>query len=109
MEEDYLFGLKQEDQFYQNFQQKMNECDVEIEKLLKEQINNDNEKKQYFIDKNVYKKINKNTPKNLDINLLPYQYFAGVDLLAIEGVSHATALAVTSEVENGFRKFGTAD
>jgi len=106
---DYLFGLKQEYQLYVNFQQKMNECDVEIEKLLNEQINSDNEKKQHFIDKKVYKKINKNTPKNLDINLLSYQYFGGVDLLAIEGVSHATALAVMSEVGNGIRKFGTAD
>ena len=55
---------------YVNFQQKMNECDVEIEKLLKEQIYSDNEKKQHFIDKKVYKKISKNIPKNLDINFL---------------------------------------
>lgn len=106
---DYLFGLKQEYQMYINFQQKMKECDVEIEILLNEQINSDQEKKQHFIDKKVYKKINKNTPKNLDINLLSYQYFGGVDLLAIEGVSHATALAVMSEVGNDIRKFGTAD
>ena len=86
----------------------MKECDVEIEKLLKEQINNDDEKKQHYIDKKVYKKINKNTPKNLDINLLSYQYFGGVDLLAIEGVSHATTLSLMSEVGNGIYKFETA-
>lgn len=106
---DYMFGLKQEYQMYISFQQKMKECDVEIEILLNEQIKSDPEKKQHFIDKKVYKKINKNTPKNLDINLLSYQYFGGVDLLAIEGVSHATALAVMSEVGNDIRKFGTAD
>ena len=105
---DYLFGLKQEYQLYLNFQQKMIECDVEIEKLLKEQIDNDDEKKQHVIDKKVYKKINKNTPKNLDINLLSYQYFGGIDLLAIEGVSHATALSLMSEVGNGIHKFETA-
>ena len=105
---DYLFGLKQEYQLYVNFQQKIKECDVEIEKLLNEQINNDDEKKQHCIDKKVYKKINKNTPKNLDINLLSYQYFGGVDLLAIEGVSHATALSLMSEVGNGIHKFETA-
>jgi transposase len=105
---DYLFGLKQEYQLYVNFQEKMKECDVEIEKLLNEQINSDDEKRQHFIDKKVYKKINKNTPKNLDINLLSYQYFGGVDLLAIEGVSHATALALMSEVGNGIHKFETA-
>ncbi len=93
---------------YTNFQEKMKECDVEIEKLLNEQISNDDEKKQHVIDKKVYKKINKNTPKNLDINLLSYQYFGGVDLLAIEGVSHATALTLMSEVGNGIHKFETA-
>lgn len=93
---------------YINFQQKMKECDVEIEKLLKEQINNDNEEKQHFIDKKVYKKINKNTPKNLDINLLSYQYFGGIDVLAIEGVSHATTLSLMSEVGNGIFKFESA-
>lgn len=67
---------------------------------MNEQINSDDEKRQHVIDKKVYKKVNKNTPKNLDINLLSYQYFGGVDLLAIEGVSHATALALMSEVGN---------
>ena len=55
-----------------------------------------------------FKKINKNTPKNLDINLLSYHYFGGADLLAIEGVSHATDLSLMSEVGNGIHKFETA-
>jgi transposase len=53
---DYLFGLKQEYQLYVNFQKKMKKYDVEIEKLLKEQINNDDEKKQHFINKRVTKR-----------------------------------------------------
>ncbi len=53
---DYHFGLKQEYQLYVNFQQKMKECDVEIEKLLNEQINNDTEKKQHYIDKKFIKR-----------------------------------------------------
>jgi transposase len=105
---DYLFALNQEYHLYLNFQDKMKECDMEIEKLLNEQINNDDEKRQHYIDKKVYKRINKNTPKNLDINLLSYQYFEGVDLLAIEGVSHATVLTLMSEVGNGIHKFQTA-
>ena len=63
-----------------NLQTKIVECDLEIESLLNEQINKDNNKKQHHIKKKVYKKINKNTPKNMDINLLSYQYFDGVDL-----------------------------
>lgn len=62
-----------------------------------------------MIEKKVHKRINKNTPKNIDINLLSYQYFEGVDLLAIEGVSPSTVLSIMSEVgHEGLRKFDTA-
>lgn len=82
---------------------------MEIEKMLNEQINNDDQKREHYIDKKVHKKINKNSPKNIDINLVSYQYFEGVDLLAIEGVSHSTALSVMSEVGlEGLKKFETA-
>jgi transposase len=47
---DYLFGLKQKYRLYINFWQKMKEYDLEIEKLLKEQINNNDDKKQHYID-----------------------------------------------------------
>ncbi len=56
-----------------------------------------------------HKKVNKNAPKNMDVNQLAFQYFGGVDLMAIEGVSHATVMAVMSEVGlEGFKKFETA-
>jgi hypothetical protein len=106
---DYLFALKHEYQMYQHVQSTIKECDVEIEKLLSEQINNNDEKQQHFIDKKVHKRINKNTPKNMDINLMSYQYFEGIDLLAIEGVSHSTVLTVMSEVGmEGLKKFASA-
>lgn len=45
----------------------------------------------------------------MDLNQLAFQYFGGVDLMAIEGVSHATVMAVMSEVGlEGFKKFETA-
>ena len=93
---------------YLNFQSKIKECDVEIEKMLNEQINIDDNKKQHYIDKKVHKRVNKNTPKNIDINLLSYQYFEGVDLLAIEGVSYSTVLTLISEVGTGIHKFQSA-
>jgi|GEM_PF-5623462 len=40
-----------------------------------------------------HKRINKNNP-DININLLSYQYFEGVDLFAIEGVSHSTVLTL---------------
>lgn len=105
---DYLFTLKHEYEMYLNLQAKIKECDVQIEKMLNQQINSDDDKRQHFIEKKVHKRVNKNTPKNFDINLLSYQYFEGVDLLAIEGVSYSTVLTLMSEVGNGIHKFETA-
>ena len=40
---------------------------------------------------------------------MAFQYFGGIDLMAIEGVSHATILTLISEVgPDGFNKFPTA-
>ena len=105
---DLLFALKHEYQMYLIIQTKIKECDLEIEKMLQEQITADENKKQLFIDKKIYKRVNKNAPKNIDINLLAYQYFEGVDLLAIEGVSHSTVMSLMSEIGNGIHNFSTA-
>jgi len=104
---DLLFALTHEYQLYQLFQCKITECDKQIKQLLHAQIDNDENKKQHFIDKKVYKRINKNTP-DININMLSYQYFEGVDLLAIEGVSHSTVLTLMSEVGQGIHKFHSA-
>lgn len=106
---DYLFALQHECNMYQSVQASISACDAEIEKLLNEQISNNDDKRQHYIDKKVHKKVNKNSPKNIDINLVSYQYFEGVDLLSIEGVSHSTVLSVMSEVGlEGLKKFETA-
>lgn len=40
---------------------------------------------------------------------MAFQYFGGIDLMSIEGVSHATILTLISEVgPDGFNKFPTA-
>lgn len=106
---DYLFGLQQELEMYQSFQEKIISCDKEIEKLLTESIESDDNKQQHYVEAKPHKRINKNTPKNIDLNLVGYQYFEGVDLLAIEGFSHSTLLTLMSEVGlEGIKKFGSA-
>lgn len=104
---DLLFSLAHEYELYQIFQGKISECDKQIQKLLNDQIKNDENKKQHFIEGKVHKRINKNNP-DININLLSYQYFEGVDLLAIEGVSHSTVLTLMSEVGHGINKFESA-
>ncbi|TXE04020.1 IS110 family transposase [Gelidibacter salicanalis] len=107
--QDYLFVLKQELRKYQDAQQLIMECDDEIKRVLDEFINQDQVKKALCIDKKVHKRINKNTPKNIDLNLIAYQYFDGIDLYAIEGFSHGTVLTLMSELgEKGILEFQNA-
>jgi transposase len=104
---DLLFSLTHEYELYQVFQGKINQCDQQIQKLLDSQIKNDVNKKQHFIEGKVHKRLNKNNP-DININLLSYQYFEGVDLLAIEGMSYSTVLTLMSEVGHGINKFESA-
>jgi hypothetical protein len=106
---DYLFALCQELDTYDHLQKKIQQCDVEIEKILEEIIASDDNKRQHHIEPEPYKRINKNTPENIDLNLKSYQMFEGTDLLAIEGMSYSTVLSLMSEVGiEGIRKFPSA-
>lgn len=103
---DYLFGLRQEYESYNFFQTKIKACDQEIEKLIKAHIRKNPEKSKLVTSDKPYKRKNKNALEIKDFNQVAFQYFGGVDLMAIEGVSHATVMAVMSEVGiEGFKKF----
>jgi len=107
--EDYLFALKQEWSTYQHLQKQIDEIDVQIKKHLEKAIDNDDEKKQHIVSKKPYKRKNKNTIRGVDMNQMAYQYFEGVDLMAIEGVNDATIMAIIAEIGlEGIKKFKTA-
>ena len=107
--EDFLFALQQEYELYQVLQKKIAKCDIAIEKMLKTEIKKDPARKSLIAQTKVHKRINKNAPKNMDMNQVAYQYFNGIDLLDIEGVSHGTVMTIMSEVGyEGFKKFETA-
>lgn len=106
---DYLFGLKQELESYKFYQKKIEECDKQINQFLKTQIDTDPEKKKLKTDDKTHERINKNALKGIDLNQASYQYFGGVDLMKIEGLSHATILSIMSEIgPDCFLKFETA-
>ena len=106
---DYLFGLKQEYDCYKFFQDKIKDCDREIEKLVRQIIKTDPKKMQLKTTDKPYKRINKNAPEIKDFNQVSFRYFGGIDFMAIEGVSHATVMTVMSEVGvEGFKKFFTS-
>jgi hypothetical protein len=106
---DYLFALKQELDTYDHLQRKIKECDKEVEKKLNEIIESDDNKREHYIESKPHKRVNKNTPKDIDLNLKAYQMFEGTDLLAVEGMSFSTVLSLMSEVGiDGIKKFKTA-
>src|SRR3954469_20448810 len=66
-------------------------------------------KKKLSTTVKTHKRQNKNAIKGIDLNQAAYQYFEGVDLMQIEGVSHATILSIMSEIgPDGFKKFETS-
>ena len=106
---DYLFGLKQEYDRYQFYSAKILECDQEIGKFLDTTIRHKEEVVDDIPDIKYFKRQNKNAIKGIDLNIVSYQYFDGVDLLSIPGVSHSTVLTIMSEIgPDGFNKFPTA-
>jgi len=106
---DYLFALQQELDTYDHLQNKIIACDKMIDQMLNEIIDEDDNKKQHHIDPKTHKRINKNTPKDIDLNLKSYQMFEGTDLLKIEGMSYSTVLSLMSEVGiEGIKKFPSA-
>ena len=48
---DYLFALKHEYKMYHQVQSAIKECDIEIEKMLTEQINNSDDKRSILLIK----------------------------------------------------------
>ncbi len=108
--QDYLFGLKQEYRRYEFYKSMIEECDMEISEFLEHYITKKEEVVADLPKKKPYKRQNKNGLKGIDLNILSYQYFNGVDLLAIPGVSHSTVLTFMSEIgPEGLKKFDSAN
>ncbi len=107
--EDFLFGLKQEFESYEFFQKQIKACDRKIQKFVNNVLKKTPNQLKLKTSDKPYKRFNKNTVNIKNFNQVAYQYFNGVDLLAIEGVSYATILSIMSEIgPEGFRKFKTS-
>jgi len=106
---DFIFGLKQEYERYKFYLIKIQQCDKEIAKFLEVNIMKDDEVDFSQLQSKPHKRINKNTIKGIDLNRTAFQFFGGVDLFAIPGVSHSTVLTIMSELGiDGFKKFNSA-
>tara|TARA_R110001592_G_C13113092_1_gene745145 strand:+ start:292 stop:1668 length:1377 start_codon:yes stop_codon:yes gene_type:complete len=106
--DDYFFALKQEWATYLHLQKQITQVDIQIKKHLVEIIDNDDNKKQHIAFEKPYKRKNKNTIRGLDMNQISYQYFEGVDIMAIEGVNDSTVMTIISEIGlQGIKKFSS--
>lgn len=104
--DDYLFGLNQELQRHHFYQSQIERCDKEITGFLNNSLKNSPIKNP---SEKPFKRNNKNSIKGLDLNKAAFQYFNGVDLYQIPGVSHSTILSIMSEIgPEGFHKFPSA-
>lgn len=107
---DYLFGLQQEYERYEFYLSKIASCDERIGDYLREVVSVQGEQEQSDLPAaKPYKRQNKNSIKGVDLNIVSYQYFGGVDLYQIPGVSHSTVLTLMSEIgREGFKDFPSA-
>ncbi len=106
---DYYFALKQEHKTHEHLQHQIVETDAEIKKLLEDIIDKDDNKKQHVASAKPHKRKNKNSITGTDMNQIAYQYFEGIDLMAIEGVGDATIMTFISEIGlEGIKRFETA-
>jgi len=106
---DYIFGLKQEYERYLFYLNMINECDKVITKLLQTTTVLSSTIDLERLEAKPHKRLNKNAIKGINRNQVAFQFFSGVDLFAIPGVSHSTILTLMSELgKEGFNKFNSA-
>lgn len=104
--EDYMFGLNQELERYQFYLGQIGKCDQKITEFMENTVKNIDVGQP---EEKPYKRDNKNSISGLNLNKTAFQYFGGIDLYRIPGVSHSTILAVMSEIgPEGFHKFPSA-
>jgi hypothetical protein len=93
--EDYLFGLKQELERHFFYQSQIEKCDQEVNRFLSSILKDSNIENP---EEKPYKRKNKNSIQGLDLNKAAFQYFSGIDLYQIPGVSHSTILTIMAEI-----------
>lgn len=104
--EDYIFGLNQEFDRHRFYLIQIEKCDQKIAEFLNRFLEGAT---QEVPDEKPFKRNNKNSISGLDLNKTAFQYFHGVDIYQIPGISHSTVLSIMSEIgPEGFSMFPSA-
>jgi len=106
---DYLFCLERQVKLYDYYTAELKEVDHRIAYEINRYIESMAEVVDDLPREKKHKRLNKNSIKTIDLNIASYQYFEGVDLLEIPGVSYSTVLTLMSEIgPKGLDKFPTS-
>jgi len=106
---DYLFCLTKELKSFDYYTEEIAEVDQMIANEIGNYIHSLDEVIDELPEEKKHKRLNKNSIKTIDLNIAAYQYFDGVDLFKIPGVSYSTVLTLMSEIgPKGFDKFPTS-
>ena len=104
--EDLLQCLRQEVRLYDFYNTEIALIDKIIAIEITNYINSMKNVIEHLPSVKKHKRLNKNSLKTIDLNIASYQYFGGVDLLEIPGVSYSTVLTLMSEIgPNGLDQF----
>ena len=98
---EYLFGIKQALQMWEQYQLKQKQCDKEIEKLLKKMTL----KKENPKNLSTPKQMKQNKPEIKDFHRLMVKLTGGKDSTAIAGINDYSALKIIAETGLDFSKF----
>ncbi len=104
--EDFIYCLGNEVKLYDFISKEIEQVD----RSIAQQIENHIEAIPNVVDDlpcmKKHKRPNKNSIKSIDLNIASYQYFGGVDLMEIPGISYSTILTLMSEIgPTGLDKF----
>lgn len=102
-QDQHLFELKQCWEMYQFFQTQLQQCDQQIENLLKAKVQSTGQNELYY--EPVKKKRRYKNDPEAKVEQYAFQLSDGVDLLQIEGVSFNFILVLLAEVGVDLSKF----
>ncbi len=104
--EDFLFALENEVEIYDFLSDEISKVDLKIAQQIQNYILSLPDIVDDLPSIKKYKRNNKNSIKTIDLNIASYQYFGGVDLMEIPGISYSTVLTLMSEIgPKGLQKF----
>lgn len=107
--EDFLRCLTQEVKIYDFYLSEIAQIDQIISDQIIKYIDSMNNVVDDLPSEKKHKRLNKNSLKTINLNIASYQFFGGVDLLEIPGLSYSTVLTIMSEIgPHGLNKFPSA-